>query len=112
MPKWYSAAVRGLRAAPPPGSGSVRFVRRTAGNRGRDRSCGAAAAPVVEAIENRQLLSVSTDAGGWTVITPPADARVIYVSSSSGNDASNGLSAGCAGADAREGGVARAKRLG
>jgi hypothetical protein len=32
------------------------------------------------------------DAQGWTVITPSPDSRVIYVSSSEGNDANNGLS--------------------
>ena len=46
----------------------------------------AATAPVVETLENRQLMSVSLDANGWTVVTPTADSRVIYVSSSTGND--------------------------
>ena len=39
------------------------------------------------------MMSVSRDAAGWTVITPPRDARVVYVSSSRGSDANSGLSA-------------------
>lgn len=46
----------------------------------------------VERLERRLLLAVSTDAQGWTVVTPPADARVVYVSSSAGNDDNAGLS--------------------
>ena len=38
------------------------------------------------------MLSVSTDAAGWTVVTPPKDARVIYVSSSTGDNANSGTS--------------------
>jgi hypothetical protein len=34
----------------------------------------------------------SIDAEGWTVLTPPAGARVVYVSSSVGNDSNDGLS--------------------
>ncbi|HUR59916.1 MAG TPA: hypothetical protein VM029_19500, partial [Opitutaceae bacterium] len=34
---------------------------------------------------------VSRDTNGWTQVTPSADSRVIYVSSSSGNDANDGL---------------------
>lgn len=38
------------------------------------------------------LLQPSTlDADGWTVLTPSADSRTIYVSSSTGNDANSGL---------------------
>jgi hypothetical protein len=33
----------------------------------------------------------NVDAEGWTVLTPSADSRRIYVSSSTGNDANNGL---------------------
>ena len=36
------------------------------------------------------LLQVSAD--GWTVLTPSADSRTIYVSSSVGDDANDGLS--------------------
>jgi hypothetical protein len=35
---------------------------------------------------------VSQDANGWTVVTPSADTRVIYVSSSTGNDTNDGIS--------------------
>jgi hypothetical protein len=34
---------------------------------------------------------VSQDSDGWTVVTPSADTRVIYVSSSMGNDTNDGL---------------------
>src|SRR5438876_1249656 len=53
------------------------------------------AAPLAlfEALETRQLLSVSLGANGWTSVTPSSDTRVIYVSNSEGNDANTGLSA-------------------
>ncbi len=35
---------------------------------------------------------VSQDSEGWTVVTPSADSRIIYVSSSMGSDTNNGLS--------------------
>ena len=35
---------------------------------------------------------VSRDANGWTVVTPSIDSRIIYVSSSQGNDTNDGLS--------------------
>lgn len=37
------------------------------------------------------MLSVSTDSAGWTVVSPAADTKVIYASSTSGNDANDGL---------------------
>jgi hypothetical protein len=43
-----------------------------------------------ESLEARTHLSVTQDANGWTVVTPEATSRVIYVSSSSGNDANSG----------------------
>jgi hypothetical protein len=46
----------------------------------------------VEPMETRTLLSVSVNAQGFTTITPPAGARVIYCSSSTGSDAHSGLS--------------------
>src|SRR6185437_3774122 len=49
------------------------------------------AAPM-ESLELRRLLSVSMSSDGWTTVAPAADTRVIYVSSSTGNDQSNGLS--------------------
>jgi hypothetical protein len=45
-----------------------------------------------EPLEGRTLLSVSTDADGWTVVNPSGDSRVIYVSSTGGNDAAPGTS--------------------
>lgn len=32
------------------------------------------------------------DANGWTVLTPSADSRLVYVSSSTGNNSNDGLS--------------------
>ena len=45
-----------------------------------------------EPLEDRTLMSVSIDAQGWTNVTPSADSRIIYVSSSEGSDSNNGLS--------------------
>jgi hypothetical protein len=47
----------------------------------------------VESLEGRQLFSVSLDAAGFTVVTPEAGDRVLYVSSSAGSDANAGTSA-------------------
>jgi hypothetical protein len=38
------------------------------------------------------MLSVSMSADGWTTVTPAPDTHIIYVSSSAGSDANNGLS--------------------
>jgi hypothetical protein len=46
----------------------------------------------IENLESRQLLSVTLDANGWTVITPEVGDRVVYVSSSQGKDTNTGLS--------------------
>src|SRR5689334_1408982 len=46
----------------------------------------------MEQLENRQLLSVGLDDNGWTTVTPSDDTRQVYVSSSEGDDANNGLS--------------------
>jgi Ca2+-binding RTX toxin-like protein len=46
----------------------------------------------LERLEDRLLLSVATDSAGWTVITPSGDSRLVYVSSSSGNDQNGGRS--------------------
>ena len=51
-----------------------------------------AADAVVETLEGRQMLSVSVDSAGFTQVTPPAGARVVYVSSSHGSDGNTGLS--------------------
>jgi hypothetical protein len=50
---------------------------------------------VMESLESRVYMSVSRDANGFTVVTPAADARVVYVSSA-GNDGLDGQSAGTA----------------
>lgn len=47
----------------------------------------------MEALGARLLLSVSVAPNGYTLIQPSADSRVIYVSSSQGNDANTGTSA-------------------
>jgi hypothetical protein len=52
----------------------------------------AAAPEQFEPLEDRRLLSVSIDAQGWTNVTPSADTRTIYVSSSQGSDLNTGLS--------------------
>lgn len=52
----------------------------------------AAAFAILEPLEARQLMSVSLNGAGFTVVTPAADSRVIYVSSSGGSDANSGLS--------------------
>src|SRR5262245_6886667 len=55
-------------------------------NQGRTQS-------VFETLEGRTLMSVSTDAQGWTVVTPAADSKIIYISNSQGSDSNDGLSA-------------------
>ena len=74
MPKQFSAA------------GRARFPR-TRPHRPASRQ-----RPPFEPLEGRTLLSVALDANGFTVVTPEAGSRVIYVSSSLGNDANDGLS--------------------
>ncbi|HTL31050.1 MAG TPA: SdrD B-like domain-containing protein [Tepidisphaeraceae bacterium] len=49
-----------------------------------------------EPLENRTMMSVSTGADGWTNVTPSSDSRIVYVSSSTGNDNNNGLSSSAA----------------
>jgi hypothetical protein len=44
-----------------------------------------------ENLEYRTFLSVSTDSQGWTVVTPSADTKIVYVSTS-GSDSNDGLS--------------------
>lgn len=46
----------------------------------------------MEALEARQLLSVSLNEAGWTEVTASSDTRIIYVSSSEGSDSNDGLS--------------------
>lgn len=47
-------------------------------------------AVMADVLERRELLTIGPD--GWTELVPSADSRVIYVSSSLGNDANSGLS--------------------
>jgi hypothetical protein len=49
--------------------------------------------PLLESLESRTHLSVSTGANGFDVFGKSSDTRVIYVSSSSGNDKNSGMSA-------------------
>ena len=44
-------------------------------------------------MEERLMLAVSVNAEGWTVVEPSADSQIVYVSSTQGNDANDGLSA-------------------
>ena len=85
MPNPISAVVRPLKAR-----------RRSIPVRSAHRSVYPAgaihAAVACEPLETRQLLSTSINSAGWTVVTPSSGARVIYVSSSSGNDRNSGLS--------------------
>ncbi|HZN68684.1 MAG TPA: hypothetical protein VFB66_25615, partial [Tepidisphaeraceae bacterium] len=46
----------------------------------------------VECLESRRLMAVGFDANGFTAITPSANTRVVYVSSSLGDDAFDGMS--------------------
>jgi hypothetical protein len=48
---------------------------------------------VIETVERRQMLSVSLNSAGWSVVTPSSSAHVVYVSSSHGSDKNSGLSA-------------------
>lgn len=48
----------------------------------------------IDPLEDRRYFAVSTNTNGWTVVTPAADSRLVYVSSSGGSDSNNGLSAG------------------
>jgi hypothetical protein len=61
-------------------------------DQGRPAARAGAASVVSESLEGRQLLSVSINSAGYTVVTPPPGANVIYVSSSQGNDSNTGLS--------------------
>src|SRR5688500_5144604 len=65
-------------------------VTRTPSVRPRPRHPDPASRCRVEPLETRTLMSVSQDGGGWTVVMPSADSRVIHVSSSAGDDANTG----------------------
>ncbi len=47
----------------------------------------------MEQMDSRVMFSVSLDANGWTKFTQSSDTRIVYVSSSAGNDKNTGLSA-------------------
>lgn len=68
-------------------------ARRTAAAGNAWASASASGSAVFQALEPRALMSVGLDSAGWTVVSPADDTRVIYVSSSGGNDGNNGLSA-------------------
>ena len=48
-------------------------------------------AQFVDTLETKQLLSATIGPDGWTDIQPSSDSRIVYVSSSTGNDANDGL---------------------
>src|SRR5688500_14316556 len=91
MPQLYSAVLRKLQVrgrqaietnqVPSP----VRTSRRNATAR--------ISRAVVDTLEGRLHFSVSYDAAGFTVVTPGASDRIVYVSASGGNDSNYGLSA-------------------
>lgn len=56
-------------------------------------SRSARAAEQFEALEPRTLMSISMSSDGFIDVSPSKDSRVIYVSSSTGSDRNNGLSA-------------------
>lgn len=73
----------------------VEFITKSIGRKTDSRRYSftqTAVSAQVDSLEERQLLTV--DADGWTVLNPSSDSRMIYVSSSTGNDANNGLSEG------------------
>jgi hypothetical protein len=59
-------------------------------------AASAAGRAACEWLEGRALFAVSLGADGFTDVTPSADTRTVYVSSSSGSDANNGLTPGAA----------------
>lgn len=69
-------------------------LRRVAKSRFSSQSSICAPALELEQMEARRLLSVTLDDQGWTVFGRSADTRVIYVSSSAGDDANSGLTEG------------------
>src|SRR4051794_6721672 len=49
---------------------------------------------MLEFLEPRRMLTVSLESNGWYNVAPSADSRIVYVSSSTGNDANDGLTPG------------------
>lgn len=58
---------------------------------GTVRSQKAISSDLFEPLEQRRLFAVSLNAAGWIVVTPASNSRVVYVSSSVGNDRNSGL---------------------
>ena len=73
-------------------AGSVRTVGRARHSDVKVRQALSLAVSHIEPLEQRRYLSVTTNAQGWTVVTPSADSRMIYVSNSTGSDSNSGLS--------------------
>jgi hypothetical protein len=104
VPKLLSAVARSIVMGRSVAHGSPRTTSATRTNARRPSGGGpapsptesASAAPAVscvpELLESRTHLSVAQDADGWTVVTPERDSRVIYVSSSAGDDDHSGRS--------------------
>lgn len=78
----FTSAVHPAQVMQPAASRRLRLTPARDGRRGA----------MVESLESREMLSVSQNAAGWTVVTPSAGSRVVYVSSSQGNDRNSGLS--------------------
>lgn len=70
----------------------VRFQPAARGTCAAKARCSTGSQATAELLEPRTHFSVARDAGGWTVVTPEADSRVIYVSSSTGDDGNTGRS--------------------
>jgi|GEM_PF-4602299 len=98
MPNLYASATRRFRAPQSSGKMLLAAISQIVGAMRRwIKESTAPLAPVaispVELLETRQMLSVSMNAAGATVVTPQLGDRVIYVSSSAGSDSNSGLSA-------------------
>src|SRR6185437_9877341 len=98
MPNLYASATRRFRSPQSSGKMLLAAISQIVGAMRRwIKESTAPLAPVavspVELLETRQMLSVSMNAAGATVVTPQSGDRVIYVSSSAGNDSNSGLSA-------------------
>ena len=106
MPNLYASATRRFRAPQSSGKMLLAAISQVVGTMRRwirqasqknvliPFSSGAPVAlSPVELLETRQMLSVSMNAAGATVVTPQSGDRVIYVSSSAGSDSNSGLSA-------------------
>ena len=91
MPNLFSAAARLVHTSRRRGRAQSSTLHKPV-SAAADARPGAPALPF-ESLESRVHLSVTQDANGWTVVTPDAGARVIYVSNSEGSDSNSGRSA-------------------